>query len=70
MDAKKLINYAELSESITGNRNTIRSNRENKKYAGAIQELTDYLDSWIFRNSKSQETKVTIKTKQECQIQK
>lgn len=63
MDSKKLINYAELSESITGNRNTIRSNRENKKYAGEIKELTDYLDSWIFRNSKSKESIVTVKTK-------
>jgi hypothetical protein len=63
MDSKKIINYSVLSERITGNKNTIRSNRENKKYSGAIQELTDYLDAWIFRNSKSQETKVTIKTK-------
>ena len=63
MDSRKLINYAELSESITGNRNTIRSNRENKKYAGEIKELTDYLDAWVFRNSKLKEAIVTIKTK-------
>lgn len=63
MDSRKLINYAELSESITGNRNTIRSNRENKKYAGEINELLDYLDAWVFRNSKLKEAIVTIKTK-------
>ena len=63
MNSKKLLNYAELSECITGNRNTIRSNRENKKHCGAVNELIDYLDLWIFRNSKSKETTVTIKTK-------
>lgn len=66
MDSRKLINYAELSESITGNRNTIRSNRENKKHAGAVKELIDYLDAWVFRNSKSKETVVTIKTNESC----
>lgn len=63
MDSKKLINYAELSESLTGNRNTIRSNRENKKHSGAVNELIAYLDGWIYRNSKSKEAIVTIKTK-------
>lgn len=63
MDSKKLINYAELSESITGNRNTIRSNRENKKHAGAVNELINYLDAWVFRNAKLKETIVTIKNK-------
>lgn len=66
MDSRKLINYAELSESITGNRNTIRSNRENKKYAGEIKELLDYLDAWVFRNSKSKQAIVTIKNKDVC----
>lgn len=63
MNSKKLINYAELSESITGNRNTIRSNRENKKHSGALTELVNYLDGWVFRNSKINEAAVTIKTK-------
>lgn len=63
MNSKKLINYAELSESITGNRNTIRSNRENKKHSVALTELLDFLDGWVFRNSKSKTACVTIKTK-------
>lgn len=63
MDNKKLINYSEISLKLTGNKNTIRSNRENVKYVGELQELMDFLDGWVFRNSKLKEGKVTIKTK-------
>lgn len=62
MDPKKLINYSEVSEVLTGSRGTIRINRNNTKYSAPLNELLDFLDDWVVRNSKS-ETKVTIKTK-------
>jgi hypothetical protein len=63
MDNKKLINYSEISLKLTGNKNTIRSNRENVKYVGELQELLNFLDGWVFRNSKLNKAEVTIKTK-------
>ena len=62
-DSKKLINYTEVSEVLSGNRNTIRANRKNKNYSVQINELLEFLDDWVLRNSKSKDFLVTIKTK-------
>jgi len=63
MDPKKIINFRELSYRVTGNREIIRSNRANPKYTGEIEELLNYVEGWVFRNSKLKEADVTIKTK-------
>lgn len=63
MDSRKLINFSEVSIQLTGNKDTIRANRQNAKYSAAVNELVDYLDGWISRNSKSKEASITIKTK-------
>ena len=62
MDSKKLINFSEVSLVLTGNKNTIRANRNNIQYSNSIEELVLFLDGWVSRNSVSKETKVTIKT--------
>ena len=59
-DSKKLINYTEVSEVLSGNRNTIRANRKNKNYSVQINELLEFLDDWVLRNSKSKDILVTI----------
>jgi len=62
MDSKKLINFSEVSLVLTGNKNTIRANRNNIQYSNSIEELVLFLDGWVSRNSVSKEVKVTIKT--------
>ena len=63
MDSKRIINYSEVSEVLSGNRNTVRADRANEKFSESIGELMEFLDGWITRNSKSKKTVVTIKTK-------
>lgn len=63
MESKKIINFSEVSLLLTGNKNTIRSNRESVKYSKPINELIDFLDDWVYRNSKSKKAIVTIKNK-------
>jgi len=60
---KKIIKYSELSIILTGGRNTIRANRPNVSHSKALEELYNFLDEWVERNSKSKEATVTIKTK-------
>ena len=62
-DFKKIIKYSEVSKILTGNANTIRYNRPNESNSGSLNELYEFLDGWVRRNSKSKEVKVTIKTK-------
>lgn len=63
MDAKKIINFSEVSLVLTGTRNTIRANRPNSNYIVPITELLDFVDDWVARNSKNKEAKVKIKAK-------
>ena len=64
MYSKKLINFSEVSSALTGNRSTIRANRNNAQFSKPIEELVVFLDEWIVRNSKPTiEAKITIKTK-------
>jgi hypothetical protein len=63
MDIKKIINYSEVSQLLTGSRNVIRANRANGKYSEPMTELIDFLNSWVLKNSKSQNATITIKTK-------
>jgi len=60
---KKIINYSEVSDVLTGSRNVIRINRPNTNNATALNELYEFLQGWVERNSKSKEVKVIIKTK-------
>jgi len=62
-DFKKIIKYSEVSKILTGSPNTIRYNRPNESNSVALNELYEFLDDWVRRNSKSKEVKVTIKTK-------
>lgn len=66
MDSKKLINFSEVSVVLTGNKNTIRANRANRgnvQYSEPIEELVEFLDGWVSRNSVSKKANVEIKTK-------
>lgn len=63
MDSKKLINYSEVSQALTGNRSTIRANRPNETYAAPMEELLEFLDQWVAKNAKSKKATVTIKSK-------
>lgn len=62
MDPKKLISYADVSEVLTGNRNTVRADRPNTFHSKPINELLDFVSGWIERNSKANKNKITIKT--------
>ena len=63
MSSTKLINYSQISLELTGNRNTIRANRNSAKYTNAIEELVIFLDAWVLKNSISNKAKVNIKPK-------
>jgi len=63
MNPKKLINYSVVSIVLTGNKNTIRANRGNVQYSEPIEELVEFLDGWVSRNSVSKKANVEIKTK-------
>jgi len=63
LDYKKIIKYSVVSDILTGSKNVIRYNRPNESNSGALNELYEFLDDWVRRNSKSKEVKVTIKTK-------
>ena len=65
MDPKKLINFTEVSLVLTGNKNTIRSNRENANFSKPINELLKYLDKWVAKNSKDKSAIITIKEEQQ-----
>lgn len=62
MDSKKLINFSEVSVVLTGNKNTIRANRNNIQYSSEIEELVLFLDGWVSRNSVSKKATVDVKT--------
>ncbi len=62
MDPKKLINFREVSLVLTGNKNTIRANRNNLQYSNSIEELVLFLDGWVSKNSVTKKATVKIKT--------
>lgn len=62
-DFKRILKYSEVSTILTGGRNTIRANRPNTSHSKQLQELYDFLEDWVERNSKSKEATLTIKTK-------
>lgn len=63
MKSNKIINYSEVSVVLTGNKNTVRANRENREFSEPIKELVDFVNEWVDRNSKSKKAVLTIKTK-------
>ena len=62
-DFKRILKYSEVSDILTGSRNTIRINRPNESNSKALNDLYDFLDMWVEKYAKSKEVKVTIKTK-------
>ena len=46
-DAKKFINYSEVSRHLTGDRMSIRSTYKGRKYKNPIKSLIDKINSWI-----------------------
>ncbi len=59
MDAKSLVNWKIISTVLTGNGNTVRVDRPNKKYGNEINSLLDYVQDWIDRKGVMGEVKVT-----------
>ena len=62
MDPKKLISFRHVSEVLTGNKQTIRADRNNPMHSKPINELLDFVSGWIERNSKANKNHITIKT--------
>jgi len=48
--SKDIINFRVISEMLTGNPDTIRSNRIPKKYLDKVKELQTLIDYWISKN--------------------
>lgn len=63
MEPKKLVSFREVSEVLTGNRQTVRADRPNANHSAALNELFDFLEGWISRNSKASKNSITVKTK-------
>lgn len=63
MESNKIINYSEVSLVLTGNKSTIRANRESKEFSEPIKELVDFVNQWVSKNSKGNKATLTIKTK-------
>jgi hypothetical protein len=61
MQAKELIKWAEVSVILTGNKNTVRPNRKNKKYTDEIQGLLDFVQEWIDKKGNVTKAVVTVK---------
>lgn len=61
MEAKSIIKWSEVSIALTGNPNTIRSDKSYRKYAAKIEPLLDYIQNWIDNGGEPKEVKVTIK---------
>ncbi len=59
MDAKKMVNWNIISTVLTGNGNSVRVDRQNKKYENEINSLLDYVQDWIDRKGVMGEVKVT-----------
>lgn len=52
MSEHDFINWRQLSNVLTGNPDSIRSNRIPKKYKSAVQELKDLIEYFKKRNGK------------------
>lgn len=51
MDIRELFNYKAISKVFNINSGGIRKNKVPKKYKAAIQELYDYVETWVKRHS-------------------
>jgi ribosome-associated translation inhibitor RaiA len=51
-DFKRILKYSEVSDILTGNRNTIRINRPNESNYKALNELYEFLQGWVEKHSK------------------
>lgn len=59
MDAKNMVSWKVISTVLTGNGNTVRVDRPNKKYQKEIESLLDYVQDWMDRKGVVGEVKVT-----------
>ena len=62
MNPLDLINYRKVSELLTGNYQSIRSNNCPKKYAEAVKELTDFVKEWKNKHSKTDDVSMKPQT--------
>jgi hypothetical protein len=46
MDAKKIINWGELSRTLSGSRSVVTKNRMPKKHEKSVAELLNYITVW------------------------
>lgn len=67
MQAKDLIKWKEISLVLSGNPNTVRSDRPNTKHSEKIEALLDYVQDWIDKKGNVGEVKVTIKAPVKCE---
>ena len=61
MQAKDLIKWKWVSIILTKNPNTIRADRNNKKYQDEINELTDFVQGWIDDKLVRSDVKILVK---------
>lgn len=56
MKATDFINFRKVSLFLAGGTENIRSNKIPAKYAEAVKELTDFMQSWSERNGQQHGT--------------
>lgn len=54
MNSLNFINFRQVSKFLAGGTENIRSNKIPAKYAEAVKELTEFVQSWSEKHSKSQ----------------
>jgi hypothetical protein len=53
MNSLNFINFRQVSQFLAGGTENIRSNKIPAKYAEAVKELTDFVQSWSEKHSKT-----------------
>jgi hypothetical protein len=53
MDSNKIINMSAVSKLLSGNSSTVRSTRNSPTFSPVVKELTDFVDAWSAKYSKS-----------------
>ena len=53
MKPTEIINWRKVSIALSGNPEGVRSTYSGKKYKQEVDELVDFAESWLERNSKA-----------------
>lgn len=53
MNATEIINWRKVSIALSGNPEGVRSTYSGKKYKAEVDELINFAESWLQRNSKA-----------------